>query len=229
MTLPNFDDGQGADQTAALIARRQRLLGPAYRLFYDSPVHLVRGEGVWLYDAQGKPYLDAYNNVVPLGHCHPAVVDAIARQAAILNTHTRYVHETVLDYAEALLATFPAGPGQVMFTCTGSEANDLALRIAQAHTGATGLIVTRFAYHGVTLSIAQASPSLGRYVTLGPTVRTVTPPDTYRQGATALARRWRMRCKRPLPTWAGKACGQRRCWSTRSFPVMASRPRQRDS
>ena len=182
MTLPNFDDGQGADQTAALIARRQRLLGPAYRLFYDSPVHLVRGEGVWLYDAQGKPYLDAYNNVVPLGHCHPAVVDAIARQAAILNTHTRYVHETVLDYAEALLATFPAGPGQVMFTCTGSEANDLALRIAQAHTGATGLIVTRFAYHGVTLSIAQASPSLGRYVTLGPTVRTVTPPDTYRQG-----------------------------------------------
>ena len=163
-----------AAHTAALIARRHQLLGPAYRLFYESPVHLVRGEGVWLYDAQGKPYLDAYNNVVPLGHCHPAVVQAIARQAAVLNTHTRYVHETVLDYAEQLLATFPPGLGQVMFTCTGSEANDLALRIAQAHTGATGLIVTRFAYHGVTLSIAQASPSLGRYVTLGPAVRTLS-------------------------------------------------------
>ncbi|WP_445656909.1 aspartate aminotransferase family protein [Achromobacter sp. NCFB-sbj8-Ac1-l] len=185
--LPNLpaNDG-GAAHTAALIARRHQLLGPAYRLFYESPVHLVRGEGVWLYDAQGKPYLDAYNNVVPLGHCHPAVVQAIARQAAVLNTHTRYVHETVLDYAEQLLATFPPGLGQVMFTCTGSEANDLALRIAQAHTGATGLIVTRFAYHGVTLSIAQASPSLGRYVTLGQAVRTVAAPDTYRQGADAV-------------------------------------------
>ena len=101
--------------------------------------------------------------MVPLGHCHPAVVEAIARQASTLNTHTRYVHETVLDYAEALLATYAPGPGHVMFTCTGSEANDLALRIAQAHTGAAGLIVTRHAYHGVTLSIAQASPSLGRY------------------------------------------------------------------
>ncbi|WP_454674628.1 aspartate aminotransferase family protein [Achromobacter pestifer] len=187
MNLPmsNAEDA-AAVRTADLIARRQRLLGPAYRLFYESPVHLVRGEGVWLYDAQGKPYLDAYNNVVPLGHCHPGVVEAITRQASILNTHTRYVHETVLDYAEALLATFPAGLGQVMFTCTGSEANDLALRIAQAHTGATGLIVTRFAYHGVTLSIAQASPSLGRYVTLGPAVRTVAAPDTYRQGAAAV-------------------------------------------
>ncbi|CAB3639547.1 aspartate aminotransferase family protein [Achromobacter pestifer] len=187
MNLPmsNAEDA-AAVRTADLIARRQRLLGPAYRLFYESPVHLVRGEGVWLYDAQGKPYLDAYNNVVPLGHCHPGVVEAITRQASILNTHTRYVHETVLDYAEALLATFPAGLGQVMFTCTGSEANDLALRIAQGHTGATGLIVTRFAYHGVTLSIAQASPSLGRYATLGPAVRTVAAPDTYRQGAAAV-------------------------------------------
>lgn len=183
MTMTHSGDGaaQAAANTEALIARRRQLLGPAYRLFYDQPLHLVRGEGVWLYDAQGKPYLDAYNNVVPLGHCHPAVVEAIARQASTLNTHTRYVHETVLDYAEALLATYAPGPGHVMFTCTGSEANDLALRIAQAHTGATGLIVTRHAYHGVTLSIAQASPSLGRYVTLGPAVRTVAAPDSYRQ------------------------------------------------
>ena len=86
-----------AISTQDLIARRSRLLGPAYRLFYDQPVQFVRGEGVWLYDAAGHRYLDAYNNVASVGHCHPHVVQAIARQAAVLNTHTRYLHETVLD------------------------------------------------------------------------------------------------------------------------------------
>ena len=91
-----------------MIARRSRLLGPAYRLFYDQPVQFVRGEGVWLYDAAGHRYLDAYNNVASVGHCHPRVVQAIARQAAVLNTHTRYLHETVLDYAEKLLGDVSA-------------------------------------------------------------------------------------------------------------------------
>ena len=135
---------------------------------------------VWLDDADGKRYLDAYNNVASVGHCHPHVVEAIARQAGVLNTHTRYLHEGVLDYAERLLATMPPALGHAMFTCTGSEANDLAMRIAKAHTKAEGLIVTRFAYHGVTESIAQASPSLGRFVQLGKAVRTVPPPDSYR-------------------------------------------------
>jgi 4-aminobutyrate aminotransferase-like enzyme len=108
------------------------------------------------------------------------VVEAIARQAGVLNTHTRYLHEGVLDYAERLLATMPRELGHAMFTCTGSEANDLAMRIAKAHTKAEGLIVTRFAYHGVTESIAQASPSLGRFVQLGRAVRTVPAPDSYR-------------------------------------------------
>ncbi|NDZ17279.1 aspartate aminotransferase family protein [Variovorax sp. WS11] len=161
----------------ALMERRNRLLGPAYRLFYDTPLHTVRGEGVWLHDADGRRYLDAYNNVACVGHCHPHVVEAIARQAATLNTHTRYLHEGVLDYAERLLATMPPELGHAMFTCTGSEANDLAMRIAGAHTQASGLIVTRFAYHGVTASIAQASPSLGRFVQLGEAVRTVPAPD----------------------------------------------------
>lgn len=120
-----------------MIARRSRLLGPAYRLFYDQPVQFVRGEGVWLYDAAGHRYLDAYNNVASVGHCHPQIVQAIARQAAVLNTHTRYLHETVLDFAEKLLATFPPEIGHVMFTCTGSEANDLALRVARTCTGGT--------------------------------------------------------------------------------------------
>jgi len=144
-----------------LIARRKRLLGPAYRLFYEQPVQFVRGEGVWLYDPAGNAYLDAYNNVASVGHSHPHVVQAIARQAAVLNTHTRYLHETVLDYAEKLLATFPAEISQIMFTCTGSEANDLALRVARACTGGTGFIVTETAYHGVTSALAELSPSLG--------------------------------------------------------------------
>lgn len=158
------------------LARRARLLGPAYRLFYDEPFHPVRGEGVWLFDAHGTPWLDAYNNVVPLGHARPEVVQAIARQASVLNTHTRYLHDGILDYAERLLATMPPELGHATFTCTGSEANDLAMRIATAHTGGTGLIVTRFAYHGVTSAIACASPSLGKFVQLGAHVRLVDAP-----------------------------------------------------
>lgn len=160
----------------ALLERRRRLLGPAYRLFYDRPVHLVRGEGVWLYDAQGLRYLDAYNNVASVGHCHPKVVAALAQQAGVLNTHTRYLHDAVLDYAERLLNLFPAELGHVMFTCTGSEANDLALRVARAGTGGTGVIVTQFAYHGVTSALAELSPSLGPQVPLGSHVRTVPAP-----------------------------------------------------
>ena len=163
----------------ALIERRAKVLGPAYRLFYDTPLHPVRGEGVWLVDADGRRYLDAYNNVASVGHCHPHVVAAIARQAGVLNTHTRYLHEGVLDYAERLLATMPSALSYAMFTCTGSEANDLAMRIARSHTRAQGLIVTRFAYHGVTASIAEASPSLGKFVQLGDAVRTVPAPDSY--------------------------------------------------
>jgi 4-aminobutyrate aminotransferase-like enzyme len=162
---------------ADLLARRARLLGPAYRLFYDEPFHPVRGEGVWLFDAAGTPWLDAYNNVACVGHAHPRVVDAIARQAATLNTHTRYLHDGILDYAERLLATMPPELGHATFTCTGSEANDLAMRIASAHTGGTGLIVTRFAYHGVTSALACASPSLGKYVRLGDHVRLVDAPS----------------------------------------------------
>ena len=176
------------EDTLALMERRARVLGPAYRLFYDTPLHPVRGEGVWLYDADGRRYLDAYNNVASVGHCHPHVVEAIARQAGVLNTHTRYLHEGVLDYAERLLATMPADLSHAMFTCTGSEANDLAMRIARAHTKADGLIVTRFAYHGVTASIAQASPSLGKFIQLGDTVRTVPAPDSYRIAPEQLGR-----------------------------------------
>ncbi|MEO5614495.1 MAG: aminotransferase class III-fold pyridoxal phosphate-dependent enzyme, partial [Cypionkella sp.] len=176
--VPGKGDLSAADQ--ALVARRAKALGPAYRLFYETPVHLVRGEGVWLYDGAGNAYLDTYNNVASVGHCHPAVVAATAKQAAILSSHTRYLHDTVLDYAERLLATFPAELSHVMFTCTGSEANDLAFRIARAHTGGTGFIVTENAYHGVTYAISGMSPSLGEGVALGEHVRTVRAPDPLR-------------------------------------------------
>jgi len=184
MTMINAYDATAASTLSArdrdLIARRQRLLGPAYRLFYANPVHLVRGEGVWLYGPEGERYLDVYNNVASVGHSHPHVVEALARQAAVLNTHTRYLHEGVIDYAERLLGYFPAPLSNVMFTCTGSEANDLALRVARAHTGGTGVIVTQFAYHGVTESLAALSPSLGPAMTLGKHARVIPAPDSYR-------------------------------------------------
>lgn len=175
---------------AALLARRQRLLGASYRLFYQRPFHPVRGEGVWLFDRHGTAYLDAYNNVACVGHCHPRVVAAIASQAATLNTHTRYLHETILDCAERLIDSLPTPLEQLVFTCSGSEANDLALRMARAFTGGEGLIVTEQAYHGVTQAIAEASPSLGSKVKLGRTVRTVPAPVDRGDGATAMGARF---------------------------------------
>jgi 4-aminobutyrate aminotransferase-like enzyme len=157
-----------------LLARRARALGPTYSLFYDEPLHIVRAEGVWMYDAKGRRYLDAYNNVPVVGHCHPFVVDSLERQARTLNTHTRYVAEQPLALAERLLATFPREIGNVVYTCTGSEANDLAVRISKAVTGGTGFIITDFAYHGTTDVIAGMSPEDG--TRLGPGVYAVPAP-----------------------------------------------------
>jgi 4-aminobutyrate aminotransferase-like enzyme len=179
-TMVNGFDMESVDaldpELRQIVKRRASLLGPAYKLFYASPVRIVRGEGVHLYDADGQVYLDAYNNVPSVGHCHPRVVEAIARQAATLNTHTRYASELILDYAERLLGTYPAGIGHVMFTCTGSEAVDLALRVACFYTGGEGIVITANAYHGVTTAAAEISPSLGPAVPLGRSVWTVAPP-----------------------------------------------------
>ena len=155
-------------------------MGSAYRLFYDNPLHLVRGEGVWLFDADGNKYLDMYNNVPHVGHCHPHVVDAIARQASTLNTHTRYLHENVLDLAERLTGKFADDLDTAMFCCTGSEANELALRIARRCTGGTGIIVTDFAYHGNTQAIYEISTDSIPAEDVPDYVVTVPAPDTYR-------------------------------------------------
>jgi len=184
MTMINaYDSAQNdaLDQAdKSLIDRRTKVLGPAYRLFYEKPLHIQRSEGVWLWDKDGRKYLDAYNNVASVGHCHPRVVEAVTKQLSVLNTHTRYLHEGVVTYAERLLATMPDALGHVMFTCTGSEANDIALRIARSYTRREGVIVTRLAYHGLTEAVAELSPSLGAFTPRGPRVRLIDAPDGLR-------------------------------------------------
>ncbi|RUS59058.1 aspartate aminotransferase family protein [Pseudorhodobacter sp. E13] len=163
-----------------LADRRARLMGPNVPTFYRNPVHIVRGRGVHLWDAAGKQYLDCYNNVPHVGHCHPAVVEAIAKQAAILNTHTRYHHDLVLDYIERLTARLGHGISQCIMTCTGSEANDIALRMAQAVTGKIGVIATDNTYHGnttATSALSSRRPPIGGYPAH---VRLVPAPDSLR-------------------------------------------------
>ena len=169
-------------RTREQVGARERLLGPGYRLFYDDPVEIVRGAGTLLFDADGNDYLDVYNNVASVGHCHPYVVDAVHRQLSTLNTNTRYIQQSILDYSEQFLGTMAAEIGHVMFTCTGSEANDLAMRVARYYTGNQGIIVTSGAYHGLTADVSSFSPSLGVGVPLGPHVRTISAPDRLRHG-----------------------------------------------
>jgi 4-aminobutyrate aminotransferase-like enzyme len=171
------------DDVDALLARRYRVIGRNSPLFYERPLHLVRGEGVWLWDADGKRYLDAYNNVPHVGHCHPRVVAALARQAGTLNTHTRYLDENVVAYAERLTATFDPSLAMAMFVCTGSEANELALRIARDLSGGTGIISTAHAYHGNTAAVMQVSSLFTPKEKRGPHVRTVPIMDPYRDRA----------------------------------------------
>ncbi len=177
------DGGELPSADRALIARRQNVLGDAYRLFYRHPVHLVRGQGQYVWDADGNKYLDVYNNVPSVGHGHPAVVEAVTRQMLELNTHTRYLGEGILDYTDRLLATMPAGLDKAMYMCTGSEANDLAIRAAQQFSGGEGIIVTREAYHGTSALTSGVSPALGAGQPIAPTARLVEAPDRYRAGA----------------------------------------------
>jgi 4-aminobutyrate aminotransferase-like enzyme len=165
---------------APLVERRRRALGPTYSHFYEEPLYLVRGEGVWLYDNEGRRYLDCYNNVPSVGHCHPHVVAALTRQAATLNTHTRYLHHNVVEYAERLAATLPGDLSVCLFVCTGSEANDLAYRIARAATGNAGAICTRGAYHGNTTLVSELSPEFQRKRPAPDFIVDVEPPDAYR-------------------------------------------------
>ena len=168
----------------AIYKRRKQVLGQHLRHFYTPPVHFERGSGVWLIGADGRRYLDGYNNVPSVGHCHPHVVRAIARQTGALNTHTRYLYSVIVEYAERLIATMPDDHLNVCtFVNSGSEANDIAWRMAKHVTGNAGAIVMEGAYHGITNAIKPLSPSRASRPN-PPHVKTLKCPDLYRESLT---------------------------------------------
>ena len=179
-------NGQGSTQpqtSVELLSARRRHLGPSLSVSYESPLHIVCGSRQYLYDAGGRRYLDCVNNVAHVGHSHPLVVRAASEQMAILNTNTRYLHEHLLEYCERLTATLPEALSVVYLVNSGSEANELALRLARAHTGGKDVIVVDSAYHGNSSAMIDLSP----YKFDGPGgggcpswVHKVSMPDVYR-------------------------------------------------
>ena len=142
----------------SLIEARQRFLGRNLSVAYREPLNIVRGEMQYHYDDEARRYLDAYNNVAHVGHCHPKVVAAGQRQMEVLNTNTRYLGDLILEYAEKLTATLPESLSVCFFVNSGSEANELAIRLARAHTKAREMIVLEHAYHGNTTTCIDISP-----------------------------------------------------------------------
>ncbi|MCB0908082.1 MAG: aminotransferase class III-fold pyridoxal phosphate-dependent enzyme [Nocardioidaceae bacterium] len=164
-----------------LVQRRAAAFGPAIEpLTYDEPLFIDRASGVWMYDVNGDRFLDAYNNVPSVGHAHPRVTEAIARQSRVVNTHLRYLHPTAIELAERLLATCPPGLDTVLFVNSGSEANDLAWRLATHVTGRRGALCTHFAYHGISEAIAPLSPEVLFSGSLSGHVERWRPADAYR-------------------------------------------------
>lgn len=183
LRIPNVPPAEHGRSPEALVAARRRSLGPNLSLSYRRPLKIVQGWKQYLYDHLSREYLDCANNVSHVGHGHPAVVQAAARQMAVLNTNTRYLHDLLVEYAERLCATLPEPLRVCYFVCSGSEANELALRLARAHTRGTDVIVVEGAYHGNTTSLVEISP----YKFDGPGgagasahVHKVPMPDTYR-------------------------------------------------
>lgn len=165
--------------TDDLLARRQRAFGAGAQLFYDRPLHLVRGEGVWVTDAEGRRYMDMYNNVPCVGHAHPAIVEAMARQQATLNTHNRYLHEGIISFAERLIGLHGPAIESVVFTCSGTEAIEVALRTARFATGRRGIVGTNATYHGNS-ELVGALTRTGDGQPSDPDLRTFAFPQTYR-------------------------------------------------
>ncbi|MEM1129205.1 MAG: aminotransferase class III-fold pyridoxal phosphate-dependent enzyme [Pseudomonadota bacterium] len=170
-----YDDA--TDTASPATARRLGNFGAASVLFYRDPIEMVSAKGCWMTARDGTRYLDFYNNVPSVGHCHPTVVRAVSDQIARLNIHSRYVVDVVDQYLEALKALLPQTLNNVMMTCSGSEANDLALRIAQKVTGGRGVVVTETAYHGSTAAVTEISPSALKSSGLPEYVVAVPPPS----------------------------------------------------
>jgi 4-aminobutyrate aminotransferase-like enzyme len=176
-------DHRSAQTPEELISARRQQLGPSLSISYREPLHIVAGAKQYLYAADGRRYLDCVNNVAHVGHSHPRVVRAAAEQMAILNTNTRYLHEKIIEYSERLTALLPDPLNVVYLVNSGSEANELALRLARMHTGRDDVIVIDSAYHGNTSAMIDLSP----YKFDGPGgrgcpswVHTVPMPDVYR-------------------------------------------------
>lgn len=172
-----------ATRTAGLLAARRDRLGPSLSVSYHDPLEIVRGEGQYLFDRAGARYLDCVNNVCHVGHCEPRVVAAGQRQLAVLNTNTRYLHESILEYARRLTATLPPELSVCYFVNSGSEANELALRLARTHTGARDVVVLEHGYHGNTQALIDVShyKFAGRGGQGAPETTHVVPlPDPYR-------------------------------------------------
>jgi 4-aminobutyrate aminotransferase-like enzyme len=171
--------GDGA--SSAALAARRHVFGPATEaLSYDEPIHMASAHGTWMIDVHGRRYLDMYNNVPCVGHSHPRVTEAIARQSRTLNTNMRYLHSGAIELAERLVATCPPALDTVFFVNSGSEANDLAWRLATTFTGNSGGLCTSHAYHGLTAAIAPLSPETMPEGATPPSVDTWAPTDTYR-------------------------------------------------
>src|SRR5262249_45112178 len=153
--LDRFPKEMNAGET---LSQRRALLGPNLSISYKDPLKIVRGWRQYLYDDTGRAYLDAYNNVALVGHSHPKVVRAVQEQSSLLNTNTRYLHDNVLVYAKRLTAKLPDPLRVCFFVNSGSEANELALRLARARTGCDDIIVLEHSYHGNTSTLIDISP-----------------------------------------------------------------------
>ncbi len=168
-----------------LISRRDRVFGAGAPLFYEEPLHIVRGEGVYLYDADGRRYVDMYNNVPCVGHGNPAVVEAMTRQQATLNVHSRYLHEGIVSFAERLTALHRDTIESVVFGCSGTEAIEVALAMARTATGRRGIIGTNATYHGNSDAVSQLSRANSNPEAF-PEIRTIPFPERLRPIETGL-------------------------------------------
>ena len=141
--------------STTLAARRDRAFGAGAPLFYNAPLHIVRGQGVELFDPEGRRYVDMYNNVPCVGHANPHVAEAMARQQSTLNVHSRYLHEGIVSFAERLAALHGPEIESVIFSCSGTEANEVALRMARMATGKAGIVCTNATYHGNSEAVGK--------------------------------------------------------------------------
>jgi len=189
-----------------ILSRRKKHLGNADKYFYEKPLHITKGEDVWLIDEKGKKFLDVYNNVAHVGHSNPRVTEAITLQSNKLNTNTRYLHENIITLAERLAATTEEGLDVAYFCCSGSEANDLAVQLSKAHTKQQGCIVLSNAYHGNTTEIFQLSPEDCPKEQRKEWVRTIPGPGDFLDNQSAYIERLKKEAGVLIKNGHGIAC-----------------------